>query len=173
MPLTVQAALLEPLEFAPRRQLKWETYLLNVSFNMQGLLKKFLSNNKSGVMFANRLIPFIACMLLCSGCHQSAANAPMLHLTLKRDNGEESVGSYRVFRTGPVTASDDRSNGGASTSHSVTIDKIAKDGVTLTIHVSNSPEEESKKQILIPYGEEITVAVVRGTTLTARIETEK
>ena len=49
---SVQAALLEQLEFALRRQLKWETCLLKVSFNMQGLLKKFLSNNKFGSGFA-------------------------------------------------------------------------------------------------------------------------
>jgi len=43
---SVQSALHEQLEFAPRRQLKWETCLLKVSFNLQGLLKKSLSNNK-------------------------------------------------------------------------------------------------------------------------------
>ena len=45
---SVQSVLLEQLEFALRRRSKWGTCLLKVSFNMQSLLKKFLSNNKLG-----------------------------------------------------------------------------------------------------------------------------
>jgi hypothetical protein len=40
--------LLPQLECAPHRHIGWKACLLKVSFNMPGLLKKFLSNNKLG-----------------------------------------------------------------------------------------------------------------------------
>lgn len=43
---SVQSVFLEQLESAPHRQSKWAICLLKVSFHMQGLLKKSLSNSK-------------------------------------------------------------------------------------------------------------------------------
>lgn len=40
--------LLPQLECEPQCQIRWVACLLKVSFNMQGLLKKFPSNNKLG-----------------------------------------------------------------------------------------------------------------------------
>ena len=119
----------------------------------------------------NRLIPLVATVLL-SGCDDPGANAPMLKLTVKRDNGE-SVGRYRVFRTGLIAGSGERSAEGAVTSQTVTIDKIADDGVTLTITIPDSDGEESSTQILVPYDKEISVAVSKDATVTARLERKK
>ena len=132
--------------------------------------------NKLGVIPMHRLIPFIVCLLLCA-CREPDANAPMLHLALKGTKFN-SVGKYRVFRTGPIAGGEDRSSStGEGVSESVTIDKIADDGVTLTVtltvYVPNSPADESKRQIFIPYGREITVALPKDTTLTAHLERKK
>ena len=135
-----------------------------------------LSLGSLGVIPMHRLIPFIVCLLL-YGCREPEANAPMLYLTLKGAIFN-SVGNFRVFRTGPITADEDRnSSSGEGTSQSVTIDKIADDGVTLTvtltIYVPNSPADESKKQIFIPYDRETTVALPKDTTLIAHLERKK
>ena len=121
----------------------------------------------------HRLLLFIVCLLLC-GCPEPEAKAPMLHLTLKGTKFN-SVGSFRVFRTGPITGSEDReSSSGEGTSQRVTIDKIANDGVTLTItltaYVPDSPADESKKQIFIPYDKETTAVLPKDTTLIAHLE---
>ncbi len=127
----------------------------------------------------HRLIPFLVCLLLC-GCGEPDANAPMLHLTLKGTNFN-SVGNFRVFRIGPITTDtadhDSSSGAGTRTRQSVTIDKIAADGVTLTItqiiYIPNSPADESKTQIFIPYDRETTVALPKDTTLIAHLERKK
>ena len=97
----------------------------------------------------------------------------MLHLTLKGSNFN-LVGKFRVFRIGPITDNADRKSNGAGTGESVTIDKIADDGVTLTItltiYIPNSPADESKTQIFIPYDRETTVALPNDTTLIAHLE---
>ena len=97
----------------------------------------------------------------------------MLHLTMKRENGTSSISRFRVFRTGRITESGD----GAGVRQSVTIDKIADDGVTLTVtlisDIPESPAEESKKQIFVPYGKEIIVPDLKDTTVTARLERNK
>jgi hypothetical protein len=120
----------------------------------------------------NRIIVLVAAVLL-SGCGDPGANAPMLKLTVKRANGE-SVGQYRVFRTGVITESGEGPTGGAvTTSETVTIDKIADDGVTLTINILDSDGGESTKQILVPYDKEISVAISKDATATARLERKK
>jgi hypothetical protein len=115
----------------------------------------------------NRVVPLVAFVLL-SGCGDPVANAPMLKLTVKRDNGE-SVGRYRVLRTGVITESGERGANGAVTGGTVTIDEIADDGVTLTITVSDADGGESSKQILVPHDEEISAAVSKD-TVTAQLE---
>ena len=121
-----------------------------------------------------RLIISIACIIMC-GCGEPESST--LHLTSKRDNGTSSVSRFRVFYTGRIAASSDRSSDGAGISRSVTIDKIADDGVTLTvtltIYIPDSPAEESKKQVFVPYGKDVTVAHVKDTTLIARVEQKK
>ncbi|QDU39409.1 hypothetical protein Mal4_37540 [Maioricimonas rarisocia] len=96
----------------------------------------------------------------------------MLHLTITQDDGTSTVSSFRVFRTGRITDSRDSGSDGAGGSQSVTIDKIADDGVALTVVliVDNAAAEESKKEIFVPYGPEDTVADLNGTTLVARLE---
>ena len=118
-----------------------------------------------------RALSLLACVLLC-GCGEPAA--PTLHLTIKRDNGTSSVSRFQVFRTGRITESGDRGRDGEGVTQSVTIDKIADDGVTLTItlvgNLRNAPAEQSEKQIFVPYGAADTVADLKGTTLVARLE---
>lgn len=118
----------------------------------------------------NRLIPLVAAVLL-TGCGDPSANAPMLKLTVKRDNFE-SVGRYRVFRTGVITGSGsgERSTDGAVTSQTDTIDKIADDNVTLTFTIRDSDGEDFSKQILVPYDKEVSVALSEHETVTARLE---
>ncbi|PAY15573.1 hypothetical protein CKO51_31085 [Rhodopirellula sp. SM50] len=113
-------------------------------------------------------------MVLC-GCGEPAA--PTLHLTIKRDNGTSSVSRFRVFSTGRITESGDRGSDGGSVAESVTIDKIADDGITLTItlvaNIPNAPADESKQQIFVPYGTEVTVVDLKDAALTARLERHK
>lgn len=118
-------------------------------------------------------LPFIVCLLL-SGC--SEPEAPLLHLTMKRDDGTSSVLSVRVFRTGPITDSGDRGSDGAGVRQSVTIDKIADDGITLTVTlvgIPSAPAQESKEQIFVPYGPEGTVTDLKDGTLSARLVRNK
>ena len=117
-----------------------------------------------------RALSLLACVLLC-GCGEPAA--PTLHLTIKRDNGSSSVSRFQVFRTGRITESSD----GEGVTQRVTIDKIADDGVTLTItlvaDLPNAPAEQPKKQIFVPYGTEETVVDLKDATLTTRLERNK
>jgi hypothetical protein len=121
-----------------------------------------------GVIEMHRIIPLIVSVLLC-GCGDSSANAPMLKLTVTRDNGT-SVGRYRVTHTGLIASSGGRGGDGAVTGQAVTIDKIADDGVTLTITISDSEAGESSKQILVRYDKEITIAISEEVTVIARLE---
>jgi NAD(P)H-hydrate repair Nnr-like enzyme with NAD(P)H-hydrate epimerase domain len=116
----------------------------------------------------HRIIPLIVSVLLC-GCGDPSAKPPMLKLTVKRSNGT-SVGRYRVSHTGLIAGSGDRGGDGAVAGQSVTIDKIADDGVTVTITISDSAAGESSKQILVPYDKEITVAISKETTVIAQLE---
>jgi hypothetical protein len=118
----------------------------------------------------NRLILVVAAVLL-SGCgdRDPIANDPMLELNVKRGHAE-SIGRYRVSRTGVIDETGESGPDGAGTSETVTIDKIADDGVTLTIKIVDSDGEESRKQILVPYDQEISVAVSEDATATARLE---
>jgi hypothetical protein len=118
----------------------------------------------------NRLILLVAAVLL-SGCGDGdpVANDPMLELNVKRGNNE-SLGRYRVSRTGVISESEERGPDGAGTSETVTIDRIADDGVTLTISLLNSDGGKSSKQFLVPYDKEISVTVSQDATATARLE---
>jgi len=119
----------------------------------------------------NRLIPLVAAVLL-SGCGDGdpVANDPMLKLNVKRGNSE-SIGRYRVSRTGMISDTRGGPTGGAvTTSETITIDKIADDGVTLTISLLDSDGGKSSKQIFVPYDKEISVAVSKDATATARLE---
>jgi hypothetical protein len=118
----------------------------------------------------NRLIPLVAAVLL-SGCGDGdpVANDPILKLNVKRGNSE-SIGRYRVSRTGVIDETRESGPDGAGTSKTVTIDKIADDGVTLTIKILDSDGGEFSKQILVPYDKEISVAVSKDATATARLE---
>ena len=126
------------------------------------------TNNMFGVIHMNRLIPLVAAVLL-SGCGDPDANAPMLKLNVKRGNGE-SVGRHRVSRTGVIAESGDRGPDGAGTKETITIDKIADDGVTLTITILDADGGKSSKKFLVPYDKEISVAVSKDATVTARLE---
>lgn len=121
----------------------------------------------------NRLILLVAAVLL-SGCGDGdpVANDPMLQLKVKRGNNE-SVGRYRVSRTGVIDETRDSGPDGAGTSETVTIDKIADDGVTLIIKILSSDGGESSKPILVPYDKEISVAISKDVTATARLERKK
>jgi len=121
----------------------------------------------------NRLIPVVLAVLI-SGCGDGdpVANDPMLELRVKRGN-TESVGRYRVSRTGVIDQKRDSGPNGAGTSETVTIDKIADDGVTLTIKILGSDGGESSKQILIPYDKEISVAISKDVTARAQLERKK
>jgi len=121
----------------------------------------------------NRLILLVAAMLL-SGCGDGdpVANDPMLKLNVKRGNNE-SVGRYRVSRTGVIDETREIGPDGAGTRETVTINKIADDGVTLTIKIVDSDGGESSKQILVPYDKEISVALSKDATATARLERKK
>ncbi len=121
----------------------------------------------------NRLIPLVVAVIL-SGCGDGdpVANDPMLKLKVKRGNNE-SVGRYRVSRTGVIDETREIGPDGAGTGETVTIDKIADDGVTLTIKILDSDGAESSKQILVPYDKEISVAISKDTTATARLEHKK
>lgn len=116
----------------------------------------------------HRIIPLVVSVLLC-GCGDPSANAPMLKLSVKRDNGS-SVGQYRVFHTGVIAKLGDGGTDGAVRSQTVMIDKIAEDGVTVTVTVFDSDAGESSKQFLVPYDKEITVAISQQATATARLE---
>ena len=118
-----------------------------------------------------RVIPFLVFVLLC-GCRDQNANAPLLKLTVKRDNGS-SVGQYRVLHTGLIAGSEDGGDDGAVARQSVTVDKIAEDGVTVTVTVLDSETGRSSKQFLVPYDEEITVAISPEATATARLKREE
>ncbi|WP_425614711.1 hypothetical protein NA78x_004586 [Anatilimnocola sp. NA78] len=121
----------------------------------------------------NRLLLLAAAMLL-SGCGggDPVANDPMLILNVKRGNNE-SLGRYRVSRTGVIDESGEIGPDGARTSEVVTIDKIADDGVTLTISHLDPDGGKSSKQILVPYDKEISVPVSKDATATARLERKK
>ena len=122
----------------------------------------------------NRLIPLVAVVLL-SGCGDGdpVANDPMLKLNVKRGNAE-SIGRFRVSRTGVITESLHRPTRGAvTTSETVTIDKIADDGVTLTITILESDGGKSSKQIIVPYDKDVSVAVSKDVTATAGLERKK
>lgn len=121
----------------------------------------------------NRLILLAAAVLL-SGCGDGdpVADDPMLILNVKRGNSE-SIGRYRVSRTGVIDETRDSGPDGAGTGETVTIDKIADDGVTLTIKILDSDGGEFSKQILVPYDKEISVAVSKDATATARLERQK
>jgi hypothetical protein len=113
--------------------------------------------------------------IVLSGCGDGdpVANDPMLILNVKRGNNE-SPGRYRVSHTGVITESGEGPTGGAvTTSETVTIDKIADDGVTLTISLLDSDGRKSSKQIHVPYDKEISVAVSKDVTATARLERGK
>lgn len=101
----------------------------------------------------------------------------MLHLTIDRENGTDSISRFRVFRTGRITESGDRGIDGSGVREDVTIDKITDDGVTLTItlisDIPDTPTMESKKQIFVPYDKEITVTDWKDSTITARLERNK
>ena len=117
----------------------------------------------------HRLIPLVAAVLL-SGCGgDGGENDPLLQLNVKRGNSE-SIGRYRVSRTGVISESGERGPNGAGTSETVTIDKIADEGVTLTISLLDSDRGKTSKQILVPYDKEISVAVSKNATATARLE---
>ena len=82
--------------------------------------------------------------------------------------------SYLVSRTGVIDETGEIGDDGAGiTTETVTIDKIANDGVTLTIKYLDSDGGESSKQILVPYDKEISVAVSKDATATARLERKK
>ncbi len=121
----------------------------------------------------NRLIPLVPldAAVLLSGCGggDPVANDPMLKLNVKRGNNE-SVGRYRVSRTGVIDETREIGPDGAGTRETVAIDKIADDGVTLTITILDSDGEESSEQILVPYNKEVSVAVSKDATVTARLE---
>jgi hypothetical protein len=121
----------------------------------------------------NRRMLLVAAVLL-SGCGDGdpVANDPLLNLNVKRGNNE-SVGRYRVSRTGVIDETTETGPDGAGTSETVTIDKIADDGVTLTIKILDSDGGESSKQILVPYDKEISVALSKEATATARLERKK
>jgi hypothetical protein len=121
----------------------------------------------------NRLIPLVAAVLL-PGCGGAGGeNAPMLKLRVKRDNGS-SVGQYLVDHTGMISESGEGSADGAVTSReTVMIDRIAEDGVTVTVTVFDSDTGESSKQFLVPYDKETTVAISKDATATARLERKK
>lgn len=94
----------------------------------------------------------------------------MLKLNVKRGNNE-SVGRYRVSRTGVIDETGEIGDDGAViTRETITIDKIADDGVSLTIKFLDSDGGESSKQIFVPYDKEISVAVSKDATATARLE---
>lgn len=101
----------------------------------------------------------------------------MLHLTIKRENATSSISRFRVLRTGRIADSGDEGGDGAGVRQSVTIDKIADDGVTLTVtllsDIPDAPAEGSTKQIFVPYGKEITVPDLRDASVTARLERNK
>jgi hypothetical protein len=119
----------------------------------------------------NRLILLVAAVIL-SGCGDGdpIANDPMLHLKVKRGNNE-SVGRYRVSRTGVIGESGERGPDGAiATSETISIDKIGDEGVSLTITVFDSDGGKSSKQFVVPYDKEVSVAVSTSATATARLE---
>lgn len=96
---------------------------------------------------------------------------------MKSDNGTESDSRFRVSATGLLAESGDQGSDGAGVTRSITIDKIADDGITLTAVLtrtdSDSPPREVKEQMFIPYGKELTVARIGGATLMARLEDKK
>jgi hypothetical protein len=123
----------------------------------------------SGVILMPGLVPFIACLLLC-GCRKRDAHPPMLHLAFHGTNSN-SVGTFRIAHIGPVTKSGSgKSAAGAAMGHSVTVEKIADDGLTLTVVVSDSSAQNSKTQVLVPYDRKIVVPLTKDTTLTAHLE---
>jgi len=116
----------------------------------------------------HRIIPLIVSVLLC-GCSDPSANAPLLKLSVKRDNGS-SVGQYRIFRTGMVAGGGDGGGDGAVATQTVMIDKIAENGVTVTVTIFDSDTGQSSKQFLVPYDKEITVDISQQATASARLE---
>ena len=125
----------------------------------------------------NRLILLLAAVLL-PGCGggDPVANDPMLILNVRRGNNESlgSLGRFRVSRTGVISETRGGPAGGAvTTSETITIDKIADDGVTLTISLLDSDGGKPSKQIFVPYDKEISVAITKDATATARLERKK
>lgn len=121
----------------------------------------------------NRLILLVAAVLI-FGC--GGENAPMLRMTYKRAAGDgfEASGHYRIDHTGLISESTVGPTGGAVTMReTLTIDKIADDGVTVTVTDFDTDTGESSKQFLVPYEKEITVAVSKNVTVTARLERKK
>ncbi|CAN5159419.1 hypothetical protein BH23VER1_BH23VER1_03310 [soil metagenome] len=116
----------------------------------------------------HRIVSLIACLLLCA-CGDQSAHAPMLKLAVKGANAN-SVGSHRVFRTGIISESGDSDSSGRGTTQRITVDKIADDGVTLTIQVTDSSADSWERQIFVPYDEEITVDLPNDTTAIASLE---
>ena len=121
----------------------------------------------------NRHILLVAAVLL-SGCGDGdpVANDPMLKLNIKRGNNE-SVGRFRVTLAGVISETREIGPDGAGTSETITIDKIADDGVTLTIKILDADGGEFSKQILVPYDKDISVALSKDATATARLERKK
>jgi hypothetical protein len=121
----------------------------------------------------NRPIPLVAAVFL-SGCGGAGGeSAPTLKLSVKRDDGS-SAGQYLVDHTGIISESGEGPADGAVTSReTVVVDKIAEDGVTVTVTVFDSGTGESSKQFLVPYDKEITVAISKDATATARLERKK
>jgi hypothetical protein len=121
----------------------------------------------------NRFILLVVAVVLC-GCDYGdpIANDPLLTLNVKQGNGE-SMGRYRISHTGVIDESKDSGPDGAGTRQTVTIDKIADDGVTLTIKLVDSAGEESSKQFLVPYDKEVSVPVSKDATATAQLERSK
>ena len=121
----------------------------------------------------NRLILLVAVVLL-SGCGDGdpVANDPMLKLNIKRGN-LESIGRYRVSRTGMIDETADRGPDGAGRKETVTIDKIADDGVTLTVTILDADGGKSSKQLVVPYDKDVSGSVSIDATMTARLERTK
>ncbi len=118
-----------------------------------------------------QITALIVIVLLC-GCTDPSSEGPMLKLTIKRDNGS-SVGRYRVTHTGTISDSGDGGGEGQSTGEAITIDKIADEGVTVTVTIVDSEDGGSRKQFLVPYDKVITTEIAEKATVIAQLEREE